>query len=79
MVKECLDGVVLKTVRDTKKLCRNIKETCEKIKNTTYKMMAELKDLSLKQDYLITNLRDEYYRLGQEQYAGYEREYLKRD
>ena len=79
MVTKTLEGEILKTGKDTKHLCGTIRDICKEIKDITDKMMGELKDLSQKQDYLITNLRDEYYRVGQEYYADNPRDYYSKD
>ena len=79
MVTKNLEDVILKTARESKTLCTDIKRVCREIKGIADRMMTEVKDISQKQDYLINNLRDEYYRLGGEQYADYERDYFRKD
>lgn len=82
MVTKQLDDVILKTAKDTKELCSHIKNSCLEIKNITYEMMTELRDLNAKQDHIITNLRDEYYRsepvMFPDNKNDYERDYLKK-
>jgi hypothetical protein len=61
MVSNNLEEKVLQTIKDTKSLCEIASESSNRIRDITEKIAKEVREISEKQDYLITNLREECY------------------